>query len=225
MARLAFGDCILDSESRVLERAGRAVHLTPKAFELLELLLAERPRAMSKAKLMDALWPGIAVTEGSLANLVSEVRIATGDLARSARFLRTVHRFGYAFSGEAREEDLRGKAALEPPARFRLLAPDGEADLDEGDNIIGRGEDCRLRIQSGTVSRHHARVRVRGDQVVLEDLGSKNGTFVSGLKVVAPTTLSGGEEIRVGSIIVRFSIFSAFSSTDTFSLRTKAAPR
>ena len=223
MARIVFADCVLDLESRVLSRAGTAVHLTPKAFELLELLLARRPRAMSKSTLMEVLWPGVVVTEGSLANIVSEVRIAIGDTARSARFIRTVHRFGYAFSGEVQEEDLRGAVTLELAARFRLVASDREADLGEGDNLIGRGEDCRLRIHSSTVSRHHARVRVHGDHVVLEDLGSKNGTFVSGQKVLAPTPLQGGEEIQVGSITLRFSVFSAYASTDTFSLRTKAA--
>ena len=135
-----------------------------------------------------------------------------------------MHRFGYAFSGEVREEDLRGAAPLGLPARFRLLASESEANLDEGDNLIGRGEDCRLRIHSSTVSRHHARVRVRGDHVVIEDLGSKNGTFVSGQKVEAATALQGGEEIQVGSITLRFSAFSAFSSTDTFSPGNKAAP-
>ena len=224
MARILFGDCVLDPDSRVLSRAGQPVHLTPKAFELLELLLLRRPQAMAKPALMEALWPGVVVTEGSLANIVSEVRLATGDTARSARFIRTVHRFGYAFCGQACEQDLRGPAPLELPARFRLLAPEGEADLDEGDNLIGRGDDCRLRIHSSTVSRHHARVSVRGDHVVLEDLGSKNGTFVSGQKVLAPTALQGGEEIQVGSITLRFSVFSAFSSTDTLTLRIKASP-
>ena len=223
MARIFFGDCALDPESRTLSRAGQPVHLTPKAFELLVLLLARRPRVMSKSTLMETLWPGVVVTEGSLANIVSELRIATGDAARSARLIRTVHRFGYAFSGEAREEDLRGAAPLELRARFRLLASDREADLDEGDNLIGRGEDCLLRIHSSTVSRHHARVRVRGDQVVIEDLGSKNGTFVSGQKIEAPTTLQGGEEIQVGSITLRFAVFSASASTDTFSLRSREA--
>ena len=166
----------------MLSRASQPVHLTPKAFELLELLLARRPRAISKPALMELLWPGVVVTEGSLANIVSEVRIAIGDTARCAHFIRT-----------------------------------------EGDNLIGRGEDCRLRIRSSTVSRHHARVLVRGDRVVLEDLGSKNGTYVFGRRVLAPTALQGGEEIQVGSITLRFSAFPDRSSTDTFSLRSRSA--
>lgn len=45
--RVAFGDCVLDSETRELTRDGQAVHLSPKSFRLLELLLVERTRALS----------------------------------------------------------------------------------------------------------------------------------------------------------------------------------
>jgi DNA-binding winged helix-turn-helix (wHTH) protein len=52
-----FGRFILDTDARRLERANRAIHLTPKAFELLEILIAERPRAVAKQDLYDRLWP------------------------------------------------------------------------------------------------------------------------------------------------------------------------
>jgi DNA-binding winged helix-turn-helix (wHTH) protein len=223
MARTHFGDCVLDPDSRTLLRMGRGVHLTPKAFDLLELLLKRRPKAISKAELMSALWPGIAVTEGSLANLVSEIRIALEDTARTPRYVRTVHRFGYAFSGDATAEDVVGQARIGVAPRFRLVAAQGEADLREGDNLIGRADDCRLRIESSTVSRHHARLRVSGDEVWVEDLGSKNGTMVEGHKIEAPTALHGGERILLGAIEVRFAASSPLSTTDTFSMR-KLAP-
>jgi DNA-binding winged helix-turn-helix (wHTH) protein len=222
MLRLVFGDCILDPETRVLLRDGRPVHLTPKAFEFLALLIARRPRAIAKADFMDELWPGVAVTEGSLANVVSEVRLATGDTARQPRYVRTVHRFGYAFCGDARELGPDAMLELVLPARFRLVSAEGETDLVDGDHLIGRADDCRLRIQSTTVSRHHARVSVRGDEVLLEDLGSKNGTWVSGRKVDKPMPLKGGDEIQVGSITVRFAISSPLATTDSYILRVKA---
>ncbi|HEY6547526.1 MAG TPA: FHA domain-containing protein [Vicinamibacteria bacterium] len=224
MARTLFGDCSLDPESRVIMRAGRPVHLTPKAFDLLELLLKRRPKAISKSDLMGALWPGVAVTEGSLANLVSEIRITLEDTARTPRYIRTVHRFGYAFSADAMLEDMSGRASLGTGPRFRLVAAQGEADLAEGDNLVGRADDCRLRIESSTVSRHHARLRVQGDEVWVEDLGSKNGTLVEGHKIQAPTPLRGGELIRVGAIELRFAASSPLTTTDTLSLRAKPAP-
>jgi DNA-binding winged helix-turn-helix (wHTH) protein len=221
MARTLFGDCVLEPESRVLRRSGQPVHLTPKAFDLLELLLVRRPNVVGKTELMSALWPGVAVTEGSLANLVSEIRIATGDTAKTPLHIRTVHRYGYAFCGEVLKEDVNGAVALLPHARFRLVAPEGEVDLAEGENIIGRAEDCRFCIHSSTVSRHHARITIRGEDVSVEDMGSKNGTFVAGQRLQNLTPLFGGESIQVGSIRLRFAAFSPGTATDTFEIPPK----
>ena len=75
----------------------------PKAYELLSLLLARRPRVLSKAQIRDVLWPGTSVARDGLPRLVTELRQALGDDAQQPRFIRTVHGFGYAFCGEARE--------------------------------------------------------------------------------------------------------------------------
>src|SRR5436190_22610708 len=100
--RVAFGPCVLDTATREVVRDGRPVHLTPLAFRLLELLIEQRPRALTKAELQDALWPGTFVTEASLSSLVADLRSAIGDEARGSTFIRTVHRHGYAFGGEAK---------------------------------------------------------------------------------------------------------------------------
>ena len=89
------------STRRQLTRAGREIHLEPKAFELLSALVLERPKALSKADLQERLWPGTFVAEANLSNLVAEIRAALGDPARAPLFVRTVHRFGYAFCGDA----------------------------------------------------------------------------------------------------------------------------
>src|SRR4029077_14868496 len=73
---LRFGECELDSDAREVRRSGRAVPLTPKAYELLALLARNRPRAMSKAEIKDYLWPDTFVSESNLAALVFEVRKA-----------------------------------------------------------------------------------------------------------------------------------------------------
>ena len=74
--RVSFAECLFDSDIRALLRSGEVVHLSPKAFRLLELLLENRPRVMSKDQIVAALWPDTFVTDGSLANLVAEVRAA-----------------------------------------------------------------------------------------------------------------------------------------------------
>jgi hypothetical protein len=81
--RLRFGEVTFDPDSRLLLRVPNPVHLTGKAFDLLSLLLKERPRALSKEELIGALWPDTLVTESNLTSLVNDVRTAIGDDARS----------------------------------------------------------------------------------------------------------------------------------------------
>jgi DNA-binding winged helix-turn-helix (wHTH) protein len=100
---LGFGEFTLDTESRQLRQGDVERHLSPKGFELLRLLLDNRPRALSKAELHERLWPSTFVSEATLSSLVGEVREALGERAGRARFVRTVHRFGYAFKGTATE--------------------------------------------------------------------------------------------------------------------------
>jgi DNA-binding winged helix-turn-helix (wHTH) protein len=206
--RLLFDGFVFDSGERSLRRAGEDVHLTPKAFQLLEILLRERPQAVSRADLVRELWPATFVADGSLANLASELRSALGDPPGEAHLLRTVHRFGYAFCGTAKEEQ-----AL---SRCRLLGPEKDFPLLEGENLIGRGSECGVRIASSTVSRVHARLSVDGSQATIEDLESKNGTFVGGNRLEAPARLSPGDEIRVGSVRLVWQGSRPESATDTY---------
>src|ERR1700730_14774281 len=99
--RVRFGECLLDTDSRQLFRGKEEVHLSPKAFELLMLLVTGRPRALSKRELHEAIWPATFVTDDSLARLITEIRATIGDDAREARFVRTVYGFGYAFTDSA----------------------------------------------------------------------------------------------------------------------------
>jgi non-specific serine/threonine protein kinase len=97
MQRWAFGDFVLDLEARQLVRSGTPAAISPKALQLLGILVESHPRALSKTELQDRLWPGTFVVDKNLTNLVSEIREALGDDPANPRFIRTVHRFGYAF--------------------------------------------------------------------------------------------------------------------------------
>ena len=212
--RVRFGDCTLDSETRELFRDGRPVHVSPKAFALLELLLAERPRALSKERLQEKLWPRTFVSEANLATLAAEARRAIGDSARGSSLLRTVYGFGYAFSGEVSEES--GNAAP-APGPFRILREDEEIPLHPGEWILGRDPKASVRIDDSTVSRRHALLRVAAEAATIEDLGSKNGTLVNGRKVGSrPTSLGDGDELQLGSVFMTFRVASTQKSTRTF---------
>jgi DNA-binding winged helix-turn-helix (wHTH) protein len=213
--RVSFGDCVLDLERRQLIRADRDVHLTPKALDLLALLVAERPRAVAKTEIRDCLWPGTFVSESNLTTLVTELRAALGDSARSPRYLKTVARFGYAFCGTATERSVRPPAGRRNGPHFTLEWAGGEVALHDGENVIGREEGATAWIESASVSRRHARIVISGGQATLEDLGSKNGTFVRGQRITAAVVLANGEQILVGVVPLRFRAFESADSTQT----------
>ena len=202
--RLRFGDCIFDRSTRELSRDGRPVEITPKAFELLALLLAHRPRVIDKEELHRELWPETFVSETSLARLVSELRKAIGDDARSPRFVRTVHGYGYAFSGEATELPRRAGAADAPAVRCWLVHRRRVVLLAPGENLLGRDPASAFLIESASVSRRHTRIVVDSERVVLEDLGSKNGTWVGGERVEGRVTLADGDQISIGPVVLVF---------------------
>jgi DNA-binding winged helix-turn-helix (wHTH) protein len=190
--------------------------LSPKALQLLELLLSSRPRAVPKSVIHERLWPDTFVSDGSLARLACELRAAIGDDARHPRLVRTVHGYGYAFSGKVAVEADDG---VRPPAACQLVWGERRISLLEGENVLGRGSEAAVRIDLGRVSRLHARIVVEGDRARLEDLGSKNGTFLRGARLEGPVELTDGDEIGVGTAILLFRAAPGDSTTETGTAR------
>jgi DNA-binding winged helix-turn-helix (wHTH) protein len=210
---VTFGDFVLDRAARQLRRGEEALHLEPKAFELLDLLVGRRPEAVSKRDIRDRLWPDTFVSESSLTGLVGQIRQALGDNPRRPRFVRTVHAFGYAFSGEASEGTAVTVHKGHPAAWViwgKWVVP-----LETGENVFGREEDARVRIDSPGVSRRHARIVIREGQATLEDLGSKNGTFLGERRLAAPARLEDGDTFRLGREIFVFRTSTLEGSTRT----------
>ena len=85
-------------------------------------------------------------------------------------------------------------------AAYRLVLEDREVMLRPGENLLGRVEDGVVWIESRTASRRHARILVEGGEVILEDLASKNGTFLHGRRISAPTPLADGDVFRLGRV-------------------------
>jgi DNA-binding winged helix-turn-helix (wHTH) protein len=202
VVRLCFGDLVLDVDTRQLLRENQEVRVSPKAFELLKMLVDERPAAVAKNALIERLWPDTYVAETNLASLVAEIREATGDRADEPRFIRTVHRFGYAFCAPV-AESAAGDAGR-PPLGSWLMCEGRQIQLSEGENIIGREPEAAVWVDSSTISRRHARIVIAGDRATLEDLGSKNGTELRGERLTMPVDLADGDEIRIGSVVVTF---------------------
>jgi DNA-binding winged helix-turn-helix (wHTH) protein len=213
--RLHFSPYVLDLESRQLQRGDTIVHLSPKAFDLLSIMVSHRPKALSKSELLERLWPDTYVVEKNLANLIGEIREAVGDDPANPRFIRTVQRFGYAF----READPRTE-----PARlgsrggglsFRLKWVNGHVALAEGEHVLGRDPDAEIFLDSPGISRRHALIRISGGRATITDLGSKNGTFVGDQRVDGSTSLGDGDVIGVGSVKLTLTSRQTPSSTET----------
>lgn len=213
--QIRFGECVLDSDTRQLAVRGEAVHLSPKAFQFLELLLESRPRALSKSEIHDHLWPGTFVSDGTLASLLVEVRSATGDSARESRFVRTVHRFGYAFSGGAQELRASVSTVSSQKLIYRLIWANREIALGLGENLLGRDEAAIVWIDDALVSRRHARIVVDETGAVLEDLDSKNGTYLRGKRIKAPRKLADEDQVTIGPASMIFRVFKQTASTAT----------
>ena len=218
--RFTFGDCVLDLDTREVFRGDRSVPLSPKAFELLDLLVRQRPKAVSKDAIHKSLWRGVFVSDASLSNLVAELRASLGDDAERPRIIRTVRRFGYAFIGAPAPEI---EAA---PGSLRLIWEGREIELDEGENLLGREKGVRVWIDDPGVSRHHARIRVSQGRATLEDLDSKNGTLLNGRELVEPRLLSDGDHVQVGRAAMTFRELQRTGSTQTVSrIDARARPR
>ena len=213
--RVRFAPFTLDLDSRQLLRGDDAVHLSPKAFDLLSILVSERPKALSKSDLQERLWPGTFVVEKNLANLVSEIRDAIGDDASTPRFIRTVHGFGYAFRELAPPEVPGRPASHGGDVSFRLKWVNGRLTLEAGEHLIGRDPDAEIFLNSAGVSRRHARIRIAAGRATIDDLGSKNGTFVGDERVEGSRSLADGDVIGVGSVKLTLRIFQTPSSTRT----------
>jgi DNA-binding response OmpR family regulator len=95
---IAFGDCQLDPTARVLLRAGKAVALSPKEFELLAFLAANAGRALSRERIMTSVWGyDCLVTPRSIDRFINALRNKVEPIPTHPRFITTVREFGYKF--------------------------------------------------------------------------------------------------------------------------------
>ena len=129
-------------------------HLTPKAFDLLALLIARAPAVVPKPEIHAHLWPGAFVSDATLAGLVKELRRALGD-DHAGALIRTAHRVGFAFTGST---DGDAQAETAPSVTYWLVLGSRRIPLHDGVNVIGRDPDATVWLNVSGVSRRHAQV-------------------------------------------------------------------
>jgi len=204
--RYYFDRFALDGDARQLLRGNDPVHLSPKALDLLLMLVEEHPRAIPKQEMYDRLWPSTYVVDGNLPVLVGEIREALDDHQRA--IVRTVHGTGYAFAIAVRQ-------TAQPEAGHLILLGDQQFRLGDGDNVVGREPAAAVCLASSSVSRRHAIISVSGTEARVTDLDSKNGTFIGSDRAGAGTLLTDGVLLRFGDIVVRYRRYLPDGITDT----------
>ena len=128
MAAFEFGPFLLDPAKRSLLRDGIPQSLTPKAFDLLALLVRHRARVLSKDELLSTLWPETFVEEANLSQQIFVIRRTLNGDSESAEYIATIPRRGYRFTAQVIErsesERLAESAPNEPTQRKpRWLVP------------------------------------------------------------------------------------------------------
>jgi DNA-binding winged helix-turn-helix (wHTH) protein len=205
-----FGQFTLDPDVREVRRQGKPLHLTPKAFDLLTVLVSESPRVVTKAELHERLWAGTFVSDATLVGVVKELRRVLVDRDPAAPIIRTAHGVGYAMALPVTREPARSVAVS-----HWLDVDTHRVQLVEGENLIGRDPDARVWLNIGSVSRRHAQVIVGPHGAVLHDLGSKNRTTVGDTVLTDPIELRDGDRILIGGRVLVYHASRSGLPTDT----------
>lgn len=220
-----FGEFELDVAAYALRRGGQRVKLEKIPMELLLLLVRNAGVLVNRIEIHAALWGSdVFVDQDAAINTaVRKMRRALGDDAEHPRFIETVVGKGYRFIAPVEphgaEASLEGTGAVSSdrlyrrPPNYLLTRGTREFVLHRGENLLGRDPEAAVYIDHASVSRRHARISVDSARAVLEDLASRNGTFLDGRKIEAPTELRHGAIIGLGPITLTFVLLPAAAST------------
>ncbi len=213
--RFELGDWTVEPTLDRIWREDHVVQLRPRAMEVLVSLADLNGRLATKQHLIDTVWRTEFVSDNALTHVIAELRNALGDDAQHPRYIETIPRRGYRLVAKVTLHDSAPVSTPTLPARFKLTSDDNEFPLAVGENVIGRGPDATVRIDDPEVSRRHATIKVEGDVAILHDLGSKNGTFLRGERVVEPARLANADEIRIGISVATFRFIAIDDRTKT----------
>ena len=113
--RYLFEDYTLDTERRELRRGEAIVSVAPQVFDLLDYLVSNRERVVSKDNLISAIWNGRCVSDAALTTRLNVARSALGDTGEEQRLIKTLPRKGFRFVGAVREEHPVGVTMADAP--------------------------------------------------------------------------------------------------------------
>jgi DNA-binding winged helix-turn-helix (wHTH) protein len=207
---LSFGPFELDVEAFTLRRQGRRVGLEKIPMEVLIVLVQHAGALVDRDVIHAALWGADVFVDRDAAinTAMLKIRRALRDKADRPQFVETVVGKGYRFVAP-----LSARRAPGQRSRYCVMRGTQMFTLGTGDNLLGRDPAAEVRIDHPSVSRRHARIAISSRRAVLEDLQSRNGTFVNGRGINSPIELHDGAVIGVGPIILTFVALSGAAST------------
>jgi DNA-binding winged helix-turn-helix (wHTH) protein len=173
-------------------------------MDVLLCLVDAQTGIATKQHIIDTVWKADYVSDQVVAQAITELRSAFEDNARHPSVIETIPRRGYRLMTPAREIELERPESSRGPPSFSLVTDDHEYALHQGSVVIGRATDATIQIDRTEVSRRHARITVEGTTATVEDLGSKNGTFLRGRRLTEPARLVDADEIQIGVNVARF---------------------
>jgi len=126
--RYLFEDCVLDTDRRELRRGTDLLSVTPQVFDVLDYLIRNRERVVSKDDLIAAVWGGRIVSDAALTTRINVARNAIGDSGEDQRLIKTLPRKGFRFVGAVQEDRAPAAAAVGATpmkaSRSALAVPD-----------------------------------------------------------------------------------------------------
>jgi DNA-binding winged helix-turn-helix (wHTH) protein len=210
------GEWTVEPDLDRISRGEESVSLRPRVTELLVCLARRGDRLASTRYLIDSVWGTEFVTVNALTQLVAELRRALGDDPKQPRYVETIPRRGYRLVASTTMAESAGATDAAEDLHFMLIDDaGGELVLHRGENIIGRAPDATIRVDVSEISRSHARILIDGMRATLEDLGSKNGTYLRGRRVEGPVEIGNADEIQIGADLARFRVRLVDNRTKT----------
>ena len=215
-----FAEFELDFDAYALWRAGNRVRLEKLPMEVLMLLVSRAGALVDRAEIQASIWGSDVFVERDAAinTAVRKLRRTLGDDPERPRFVETVIGKGYRFvCAVERTQSLvaRGTAiaARRLLPRYVIRRGKEEFTLQAGENLLGRDPEAGVYLDHPSVSRRHARITIGPGKTTLEDLASRNGTFLDGRKVSKAVALRHGAVVGLGLVTLTFHARSAPDST------------
>jgi len=202
-----FGEFELDVAAYTLRRAGQRIKLEKIPMEVLVLLVQKAGILVDRTEIQAALWGSdVFVDQDAAINTaIRKIRRALGDEAEHSRFVETIVGKGYRFIASL-------KSHVHLP-NYLVTRGKRQFVLNRAENLLGRDPEATVHIDHPSVSRRHARISIHSGRVVLEDLESRNGTFLDGRHLEGPTDIQHGAIIGLGPITLTFLVPSGTAST------------